>query len=106
MGRNQFWVILILSLVIIACVGIWYKNRISESVNLAPNKVCNCPYDVGDIIEGTPNDGKKLKLFQSVSNSCGSTFSCSIGACSFLYNLVLENGRVQDGSILTVPCTG
>ncbi|MEK6836489.1 MAG: hypothetical protein AABX94_02370 [Nanoarchaeota archaeon] len=37
----------------------WYKNKVSENVDLAPQKICTCPfegtgYELANLEDGTP----------------------------------------------------
>ena len=47
MKRSQFWIILILALVIVFGLGVYYKDKNSEQVELAPKFECKCPVGGG-----------------------------------------------------------
>ena len=108
MSRSRFWIILILALVVIAGLGMWYKNKVSENMNLAPavesNSAdnpggCKCPVMVGTNLGKM--DGGTAYVSTLSSDDCGSVNApfCSTKSCKFTYTILDKDENIINSDL-------
>ncbi|MBS3084140.1 hypothetical protein J4423_05020 [Candidatus Pacearchaeota archaeon] len=89
MKRVDLDSIILLVIILVAVFGIYYDFKVSEQVDLAPQKVCTCPATVGEYFTFTRNNGEKERALVTGVSNCSNTNTnkiCSKETCAVSSN--------------------